>query len=116
MSDRHPPRPANLYVLSAAIPGKPEVPIGVLLEDIWTNSLQNKLRGDWHAIAPGYEDYLAPLADDLFARAEEMGAKDFLAMLTSQLSNFLRITDPEPLDVSDLPAALQDSYTRYIQS
>jgi hypothetical protein len=116
MSDPRSPRPANLYVLSAAMPGKPEVPIGVLLEDLRANTLHNKLRCDWHAIAPGFEDHLASLADDLTAKAEEMGAKELLALLLSQLSNFLRITDPEPLVVDDVPTALRASFMRYIGS
>src|SRR5882724_9112136 len=88
--------PANLYIVSAEFPGGEEFNIGVMLEDVEANQVHVKLRRDWDAIAPDdYYDYLAALETDFRDRAVELGARDFLDRLTSQLSNFLRITDPQ---------------------
>jgi SOS-response transcriptional repressor LexA len=106
---------ANLYIVSAEFPGGEEFNIGVLLEDSESNQLHVKLRHDWDAIAPDdYYDYLAALESDFRERAEELGAQEFLARLTSQLSNVLRITDPQRVVAGKFPRTLVLLYERHI--
>ena len=106
----------NLYVLSAEFPGGDEFNVGVLLEDPSTNQLYLRFRRDWDAIAPDdYYDYLEALEHDFHTKSEELGGKDFLAQLTSQLSNFLRITDPERVTVGKFPRSLALLYERHVR-
>ena len=106
---------ANLYVLSAEFPGGEEFAVGVLLENAASNQLYVKLRRDWDAVAPDdYYDYLEALESDLRAKAEELGAHDFLVQLTSQLSNFLRITDPQRVMAGRFPRTLALHYERHV--
>src|SRR4051812_37870376 len=105
----------NLYVVSAEFPGGDEFNIGILLEDTASDQLYVKLRRDWDAIAPDeYYDYLAALENDFRDKAEELGAREFLAMLTSQLSNFLRITDPQSVMAGKFQRTLALLYERHI--
>jgi SOS-response transcriptional repressor LexA len=107
--------PANLYIVSAEFPGGEEFNIGILLEDSESNLLHVKLRRDWDAIAPDdYYEYLAALESDFRERAMELGASEFLAQLTSQLSNVLRITDPQRVMVGKFPRAVARLYERHI--
>jgi len=107
--------PANLYIVSAEFPGGEEFNIGVLLEDIEANQVHVKLRRDWDAIAPDdYFDYLAALETDFRERAVELGARDFLDRLTSQLSNFLRITDPQRVMAGKFPRTVALLYERHV--
>jgi SOS-response transcriptional repressor LexA len=107
--------PAKLYILSAEFPGGEEFNIGILLEDPAANQLYVKMRRDWDAIAPDdYYDYLAELETDLRQKSVEMGAGEFMAHLTSQLSNFLRITDPQPVIAGKFPRTLALLYERHI--
>ena len=106
---------ANLYILSAEFPGGEEFNVGVLLEDRASDQLHIKLRRDWDRIAPDdYYDYLAALDSDLRQKSIEMGAAAFLAHLTSQLSNFLLITDPQPVMVGKFPRTLALLYERHV--
>ena len=106
---------ANLYIVSAEFPGGEEFNIGVLLEDASSNQLHLKFRRDWDAVAPDdYYDYLSALESDFRSKAVEMGAQDFLTLLTSQLSNFLRITDPQRVMAGKFPRTLALLYERYI--
>jgi len=106
---------ANLYILSAEFPGGEEFNIGVLLEDPSTDRLYVRLRRDWDAIAPddSYE-YLEALEADLRQKGVEMGAGEFLGHLTSQLSNVLRISDPERVAVGKFPRTLALLYERHV--
>jgi SOS-response transcriptional repressor LexA len=107
--------PGNLYVLSAEFPGGDDFSIGVLLEDPATNQLHVRLRRDWDLVAPDdYYDYLEALEADLRAKALEFGAREFLAYLTSHLSNVLRITDREAVMVGKFPRTLALLYERHV--
>ena len=111
-----PARPAKSYTISVALPGGDEHPAGVLLEDTDCNQLFVKMRDSWAGIVPDdYSEYLAAVNDDLCSKADEMGARGLIDYLTSSLSNFLRISDPETSMVSDFPEALALLYERKIQ-
>ena len=106
---------ANLYILSAEFPGGEEFNIGVLLEDTAANQLYLKLRRDWDAIAPDdYYEYLSALDADFRAKAAELGAHELLTLLTSQLSNVLRISDPQRVMAGKFPRTLALMYERHI--
>lgn len=107
--------PANLYVLSAVFPDGQEFNVGVLLEDPAHNQLHVRLRRDWDSIAPDDNyDYLAALEDDLRLKGNEMGAREYLQLLGSQLSNYIRITDPQPIVAGRFPRTLALMYERHV--
>jgi SOS-response transcriptional repressor LexA len=107
--------PANLYIVSAEFPGGEEFNIGILLEDIESNQLYVKLRRDWDAIAPDdYYEYLSALESDFRGKAVELGAHEFLDLLTNQLSNALRITDPQRVVAGKFPRTLALLYERHV--
>ena len=106
---------ANAYTLAAVLPSGDEHIIGVLLEDTESNRLNVKMRSDWTGIVPDdYHEYLAALHEDLCGKAVELGARDLLAYLTTTLSNFLRITDPEPVMAN--AQTLTTLYERNVES
>ena len=108
--------PANLYIVSAEFPGGEEFNIGILLEDSASDQLHVKFRRDWDAIAPDdYYDYLAALEEDFRRKAVEMGAREFLEHLTLQLSNFLRITDPQRVMAGKFPRTVALLYERHVR-
>ncbi|MGI8991267.1 MAG: S24 family peptidase [Bryobacteraceae bacterium] len=94
-------RRAEFCLLELALPGKRATPIGVFLIEAQSGNLDFKLRDDWDRLA-GTEDaeYLASLQDDFTLKAAEAGGEAFLASLEDSLSNFLRITEREPVIVS----------------
>ena len=107
---------ANLYILSAEFPGGEEFNIGVVLEDTASNQVYLKFRRDWDAIAPDdYYELLSALEADFRAKGVELGARDFMALLTTQLSNFLRITDPQRVIAGKFPRTLALLYERHIR-
>ena len=107
--------PANLYILSAEFPGGEEFNLGVLLEDPAANQVYMKFRHDWEAIAPDdYFEYLQDLGSSLRAWASDMGTTEFFALLTSQLSNVIRISDPERVMAGKFPRTLALLYERYV--
>lgn len=106
---------ANLYILAAEFPGGEEFNIGVVLEDTASNQVYLKFRRDWDAIAPDeYYEYLSALEADFRAKGAELGAREFMALLTTQLSNFLRITDPQRVMAGKFPRTVALLYERHI--
>nr|MDQ2900316.1 hypothetical protein [Acidobacteriota bacterium] len=93
-------RRAQFSLLELALPGERAIPIGVFLIDSQSGELEFKLRDDWNDLA-GAEDaeYLASLQDDFTLKVAEAGGEAFLASLEDSLSNFLRVTDREPVVV-----------------
>jgi hypothetical protein len=102
-------------ILSANLPGEGPLAIGVLLEDAGTDRLHVRLRRDWQLAAPDtYVDILTALEEDLAAKAREMGARQLLDYLTSTLSNFLTVSDPETVMVSRFERTLNELYRKWV--
>jgi hypothetical protein len=111
-------RMCQYSVLELALPGQPVTPAGILLFDPADNELSIKLRDDWAALGADDDDveYLAALEDDFQLRIRELGAETFLASLEDSLSGLLRISDREPVAVTNAPRKLQRLFDQHVDS
>lgn len=106
---------AEFSLLEAALPGRGVETIGVLLLDPATDSLYVRLRRDWESLASDEDaEVLAELEDDLLLQAREGGARTVLEHLESMLSQSLRITDREAVDVREFGKSLAELYRRHV--
>lgn len=109
--------PARYALLQVAPADGGLTPIGVLLEDRAANTVHLRLRRDWEQIAPAEDvEVLAALSDDLAGKVREMGAEEFFRQLEDSLSNAIRITDREAIEVEDYDRTLNRLYREYVQS
>jgi len=104
--------PAEYCVLELAHPGEPRVPIGVLLFQPASETLEFRLREDYREldITEEDEEYLEALPQDFARQLSERGASNFLAELENSLSNFLLISGREPAGA----ASLDTLYSRLV--
>ena len=109
-------RSPEYRILQYAGPGRAVVNIGMLLLDPDSDRLHMKLRTDWADIAASDDaEVLAALEDELRSRAERTGASALLADLEDSLSNTVRITDRQAVEVSDFEEALAELYREHIR-
>jgi len=109
-------RSTEYRILQYAGPGRAVVNIGVLLLDAGSDRLHLRLRDDWVEVAaPDDVEVLAVLEDDLRSRAENMGASALVASLEDSLSNTLRITDRQRIEVGDFEEALAELYRQHVR-
>ncbi len=111
-------RRCQFSILSLALPARPVAPIGVFLFDPAGNDLKFKLRDDWEALGADEDDqeYLACLETDFRLRIQEMGAVAFLLSLEDRLSGLLRISDREPVAVSNPARTLQRLFDTHVDA
>lgn len=111
-------RMCQFCVLSVAIPGQAATPAGVLLFDPVEKELRFKLRSDWPELGVDDDDceYLEALADDFDLRLRETGGEAFLASLEDSLSNFLRVSEREPVAVSKPERTLQKLFDEHVDN
>lgn len=106
------------------MPERGLVNIGILLEDPETNTLLLRFRRDLQSLVEDKGDegdeedreVLEALADDLAAKAREMGAATLFEYLESTLSGSIRMTDREEVQVEDFGRALNRLYLQNVQS
>src|SRR6266540_2843175 len=110
-------RTGECSVIEAQLPGRDPEAIGVMLCDPASDALYLRLRRDWSAIA-GDEDaeVVAALADDLAAKAGEMGARRVFEYLEDTLSNTVQVSGREAVTVDDFSRALNRLYRRHVKS
>lgn len=109
-------RSLEYRILQYAGPGRAVLNIGVLLLDPDSDRLHMRLRADWADIAaPGDAEVLAALEDDLRSRAEHTGASALLLDLEDSLSNTVRITDRQAIEVGDSEEALEELYREHVR-
>ena len=85
----------HFTVLQAALPGAAPENIGVLLVDD-SGSAHLKIRRDLRSLADEDDaEYLEALQFDLRQKASELGGESLMQWLVENLSNFLRVSDPE---------------------
>jgi SOS-response transcriptional repressor LexA len=115
-------RLSKYLVVQAVIPGQGLLNLGVLLEDPESNSLRLRFRRDLDALAPlaiqddQDLDVLNVLADDIAAKARELGAEKLFEYLESNVSNAVRVTDRQEVLVEDFGRALDRLYRQNVQS
>ncbi len=104
-------------IVQAELPGQGLVNLGVLLQDPDSDELLLRFRRDLDTLADEEDlEVLEALADDLSAKAREMGAGRLFEYLESTLAGAVRITDREPVMIEDFSRALDRLYRRNIQS
>lgn len=109
---------ARYSIVRVELPGRDAVNLGVLLEDAGSNQLHLRFRRDLEAVVGEEEDLevVSAIADDLAAKAAEMGAGALLEYLQATLSNALRISDSETVMVGDFRRALDRLYLTHVHS
>jgi SOS-response transcriptional repressor LexA len=109
-------------IVQAETLGTGLVNLGVLLEDPETDSLRLRFRRDLESLAPLVTqddedlDVLSALAEDLAAKARELGAQELFEYLESNVSNAIRVTDRQEVLVSDFPRTLDRLYLKNVPS
>jgi phage repressor protein C with HTH and peptisase S24 domain len=110
-------RPGQFSVVQAEIPGPGLVNLGVLLRDPQSDALFVRFRRDMDRLAEQEDrELLSALADDVNAKAAEMGAGRLLDYLENTLSASVRLTDRETVMVDDFSRALERLYRQHVQS
>lgn len=111
-------RTGRYAVVQAETPGAGLINIGILLENPETDALALRFRRDLTSLVEDEEDLevLESLADDLAAKAREIGAAKLFEYLESNLSGAIRITDREEVAVEDFERALNRLYLKNVQS
>jgi SOS-response transcriptional repressor LexA len=110
-------RQGRYCLVQADIPHRGLVNVGVLLQDPEADELHLRFRRDMETLAEDEDlDVLDALADDLAAKAREMGAEKLFEYLESTLAGAIRITDREAVLVDNFARALDRLYRKNIQS
>ena len=113
--DAGPSRRGEFALLQAALLSEPPRNAGVLLLDLESGAFYSKIRSQWPEVedAAGRE-LLEHLDEDIRLKAAHMGGGELLTWFESALSNTLRITSREPLDVTNFPLALERLYAEHV--
>ncbi len=106
---------AHYSLLQLALPGKAPRNIGIFLLDAAEGRLYKKLRRDWRFADKESQEILTLLDTDFDGKIVEMGGEVFLENLEDSLSNFLSITEREPVTVSNFEAALNRLFEQHVQ-
>ena len=110
-------RRGQFSVVQAELPGHGLVNLGVLLRDPESDALFVRFRRDMDRLADEEDlEVLAALADDLNAKATEMGAGRLFDYLENTLSASVRITDRGSVMVDDFPRSLDRLYRQNVES
>jgi phage repressor protein C with HTH and peptisase S24 domain len=110
-------RPGAYVLLEAALPERPVRNIGVLLLDPATDRGWLKMRGDYRDIADDEDaEVFAALEDDVRAQIAANGAEAFLQSLEDTLSNVLRVTRRESVDVDSFTRVLSQLYSDHVEA
>ena len=103
------------YVLQAELPGRGLNPIGLLLENPESDELHLRLRRDLYLLAQEEDsEVLTALAQDLRGKAAEMGAAALLRSLEDSLSNALRMTRRQAVEVGNFEWSLNQLYRQHV--
>ncbi len=103
-------------ILAVEIPGQPPANAGVLLEDPRTDRLYIRMRRDWDAFAPEEAEVLAELESDLSVKAKEVGAARLMGLIEDWLSNTVRVSPREAVEVEDFERTLGQLYRKHVRS
>lgn len=103
--------------MQVELPGGDLTAIGVLLEDAASDRVYMRLRRDWHTIASEDDiEVLSGLGEDLSGKAAELGPGELFRHLEDSLSNAIRITGREAVEVDDFDRTLNRLYRQNVQS
>lgn len=106
---------AEYSIVLAELPGRGAEAIGVLLLDPESGELHLRFRRDWETFAEEEDrEVLAELASDLAQQARDFGGATLLEFLEATLSNVLRISDREQVEIEDAGRALARLYREHV--
>ncbi len=106
---------ALFSILAVELPGGEPANAGVFLEDPDTDRLYLRLRRDWESIAPEEAEVLSEIESDLSAKARELGAARLLENIEDSLSNILRVSPRERVEVDDFERSLARLYREHVR-
>ena len=93
-------RQGTYVLLETHLPGQPARNIGVYLVDPASDRLWLRMRQAYEGLAdPEDIEVLQALEEDIVTRASEMGAEAFLASLEDSLSNVIRVSGRQSVEV-----------------
>src|SRR5215475_1555388 len=93
-------REGTYVLLEAVLPGRPVIPVGVLLVDPATGRGWFRLRGRYDGLASAEDaEVLEALGEDAEARVAEWGPIAYLESLEDSCSNVLRVSPRETIAV-----------------
>jgi SOS-response transcriptional repressor LexA len=109
-------RREGMYVmLEAALPGRPVTPLGVVLVDPESDRGWLRMRRDFSDIAdPDDAEVLEAMEDHIRQCLSENGAQAFLASLEDTLSNAIRVTDRQTVQVDAFSRVLERLYSEHV--
>jgi phage repressor protein C with HTH and peptisase S24 domain len=109
-------RREGVYVLlEAALPERPITPIGVLLVDPETDRGWLRIRRDFAEIAEPDDAEVLEATEEHFRQClSENGAQAFLAYLEDTLSNSIRVTDRQSVEVDAFSRVVEHLYSEHV--
>jgi phage repressor protein C with HTH and peptisase S24 domain len=109
-------RKGTYVLLEAALPARPVQPIGVLLIDPANDRAWVRFRRQFENLAaPEDAEVLEALENDIRTRSSEMGAESFLAWLEDSLSNAVRVSERQSVEVDAFSRVLERLYTEHVE-
>jgi hypothetical protein len=103
-------RTVHIVYLRVFLPDRPERTAGVFVLDDATGNLYFRMREDWPEIAdPDDAEVLGEMGADFRRRVEALddgGGAEFLASLEDQLSNVVRLSERETVEIDDIRSTL----------
>jgi phage repressor protein C with HTH and peptisase S24 domain len=104
-------------LLQVALPGAKPRNAGVFLLDPASGELYTRMRGEWQDVSDADDRELLELLDlDIRLKAKEIGGAEFLRSLEDTLSNTLRITPRERVEVTGFAATLERLYAEHVEA
>lgn len=107
-------RRGEFVILQVASPGGGLLNAGVLLVDPQEDRAYVRVRRDWEAVTSQDSDFLEELEPYLRALASESGASWLLRYIENDWSNFIRVSDREPVAAASFESALEQLYRQHV--
>src|SRR5271156_3029017 len=104
-------------LLQVALPGAEPRNAGVFLLDPASGQIYTRIREEWPEVADADDRELLELLDlDIRLKSKEIGGAEFLQSLEDTLSNTLRITPREQVEVTGFAQTLDRLYAEHVQA
>ena len=105
---------AELLILLLALPMRDVEPVGVLILNPVSDELFVKIKQVSNDVPPEVAEVFASLADYLEGEGKRVGGNQVLATLEANASMTLRVGARQRVTAHNFPAALAESYAKYI--
>src|SRR5579862_430204 len=105
----------EFVLLQVALPGAEPRNAGVFLLDPASGEIYTRIRQEWPDVADADDRELLELLDlDIRLKSKEIGGAEFLRSLEDTLSNTLRITPREQVEVTGFAETLARLYAEHV--